>query len=130
VFCPQCGQEYRGGVVACNECGSVLVQTPPAAERDEAVWVDLVTVLETGDLATTKVVKSLLEAEGIPCLLRGEGLQDLLGFGRAGTGFNVAMGPVQVQVRRGDAAVALELIEAQAPLPGDPGDLPEEGAGV
>jgi hypothetical protein len=71
--------------------------------------VDLVTVLRTSDLATTKVVKSLLEAEGIPCLLQGEGLQDLWGLGRAGTGFNVAAGPVQVQVRPQDAAVALEL---------------------
>jgi hypothetical protein len=115
MFCPQCSQEYREGVATCNECGLALVATLPAAGHDEAEWVDLVTVLKTSDLATTKVVKSLLEAEGIPCLLQGEGLQDLWGLGRAGTGFNVAAGPVQVQVRPQDAAVALELIEAHEP---------------
>jgi hypothetical protein len=127
MFCPQCRQEYREGVAACNECGRALVGTLPAMGDDETEWVDLVTVLKTSDLAATKVVKSLLEAEGIPCILRGEGLQDLWGLGRAGTGFNVAAGPVQVQVRPQDATAAVELIEAHAPgLPG-PAEAAEDG---
>jgi hypothetical protein len=127
MFCPQCRQEYREGVTTCNECGHALVGTLPAAGHDEAEWLDLVTVLKTSDLAMTKVVKSLLEAEGIPCLLQGEGLQDLWGLGRAGTGFNVAAGPVQVQVRPQDAAAALELIETHDPPAAAPEELREEG---
>ena len=130
MFCPQCSQEYREGVATCNECGLALVATLPAAGHDEAEWVDLVTVLKTSDLATTKVVKSLLEAEGIPCILQGEGLQDLWGLGRAGTGFNVVAGPVQVQVRPQDAVVALELLQAHDPRPADPEELREEGDDV
>lgn len=108
MFCPQCRQEYREGVASCNECGLALIGTLPAEGHDEAGLVDLVTVLKTSDLATMKVVKSLLEAEGIPCVLQGKGLQDLWG-----TGFNAEL--VQVQVRHQDAAVALELIETQEP---------------
>jgi hypothetical protein len=130
MFCPQCRQEYREGVTSCMECGLVLVGLLPAEGHDEAEWVDLVTVLKTSDLATTKVVKSLLEAEGIPCLLQGEGLQDLWGLGRVGTGFNVAAGPVQVQVRPQDAAVALELIATHDPVPADPEELREAGEDV
>lgn len=113
MFCPQCRQEYREGMTTCQECGSALVATLPEAGHDEAEWVDLVTVLKSSDTATIKVVKSLLEAEGIPCVLQAEGIQDLLGLGRAGTGFNVAVGPVQVQVHPQDAEAALELIEAR-----------------
>ena len=127
MFCPECRQEYREGLVTCNECGLSLVGALPAEGHDEIEWVDLVTVLKTGDLATIKVVKSLLEAEGIPCMLQGEGLQDLWGFGRAGTGFNVAAGPVQVQVRPQDAAAALELLETRDPDSADAEELREEG---
>jgi hypothetical protein len=126
MFCPQCRQEYREGVTTCGECGLALVGVLPETGQDGAEWMDLVTVLTTSDPAETKVVKSLLEAEGIPCMLRGEGLQDLVGLGRAGTGFNVAMGPVQVQVRAQDAAVALELLEAHEPDLGSP-EEPTEG---
>jgi hypothetical protein len=126
MFCPQCRQEFQEGVTACNECGLALVGALPAAGHDEAEWVDLVTVLRTSDLAASTVVKSLLEAEGIPCMLQGEGLQDLVGLGRAGTGFNVALGPVQVQVRPQDVAVALELIEAHDPGLSHPGEPAED----
>jgi hypothetical protein len=124
MFCPQCRQEYREGITSCEECRVALVETLPEAGHDEAEWVDLVTVFKTSDAATIKVVKSLLEAEGIRCVLQGQGIQDLLGLGRAGTGFNLAVGPVLVQVRPEDADAARELVEAH-----DRGfSLPEEPA--
>jgi hypothetical protein len=126
MFCPQCRQEYRAGITTCTECGVALVEILPAAGHDEAEWVDLVTVLKTGDDSTIKVVKSLLEAEGIPCMLQGGGMQDLVGLGRAGAGFNVALGPVQVQVRPQDVDAALELLEAHDLGFTGPDELPEE----
>jgi hypothetical protein len=114
----------------CRECGVALVETVPPAGHDEAEWVDLVTVLRTSDQATLKVVKSLLDAEGIPCMLQGDGIQDLLGLGRAGTGFNLALGPVQVQVRPQDGDAALELLEAHDLGFIGPDELPEEGEDV
>lgn len=80
--------------------------------QDKAEWVDLVTVLESSDEAELAVVRSLLEAEGIPCLLRGEGVQEIVGFGRVG-GENLALGQVEVQVRREQAQAARELLAAR-----------------
>ena len=119
MFCPQCRQEYRESVTTCEECGVALVGALPTVGHDEPEGLDLVTVLQASDLATLEVAKSLLEAEGIPCVLQGEGLQDLWG-----TGFNAEL--VQVQVRPRDAAVALELLETHDPGLGGPGEPAED----
>lgn len=71
--------------------------------------VEVVPVFRTGDQAKILVAKSLLEAEGIDFLVRGEGLQDLFGWGRLLTPFNYVVGPVEFAVREGDAARAREL---------------------
>jgi hypothetical protein len=57
-------------------------------------------------------------------------MQDLVGLGRAGAGFNVALGPVQVQVRPQDVDAALELLEAHDLGFTGPDELPEEGEDV
>jgi len=48
------------------------------------------------------VARSLLEAEGIPCFVRGELLQEFggYGWGRLCTGYNLIFGPTPVQVPR------------------------------
>jgi hypothetical protein len=51
-----------------------------------------------------------LEAAGIRFLTKGEGIQDLIGFGRLFGGFNIATGPVQIQVEHRDAADAIEAL--------------------
>ena len=110
MYCPQCGQEFAEGVTRCGDCGVALTVDPPASHHEPpAEWLDLVTVLETSDPALLAVARSLLEAEGIPALSRGDLLQDLLGWGRLGSGYNVVAGPVQLQVPRdrGDEARAL-----------------------
>ncbi|MGE5245144.1 MAG: putative signal transducing protein [Betaproteobacteria bacterium] len=65
-----------------------------------------VTVLETGDQALLAVAKSLLEDAGIAYFAKGEGMQDLFGLGRFGTGFSPVVGPVELQVAADDAAEA------------------------
>jgi hypothetical protein len=69
-----------------------------------------VSVLATGDAGIIAVARSLLEAEGIDYFVRGDGLQDLFGFGRI-TGFSYAMGPAEVCVRSEDAVRARELLD-------------------
>ena len=72
--------------------------------------LDLVTVLATGNPVLIATAKLALQAAGIRFLTKGEGIQDLIGLGRMFGGFNLATGPVQIQVERRDAADALEAL--------------------
>jgi hypothetical protein len=98
LFCPVCGDEYRAGYDRCVDCGVELVEQLPRRAVPEPF--ELVTVLESGSQSLTEVVKSILDSAGIPYVARNERLQDLFGWGRFGTGFNVAIGPVRFQVPR------------------------------
>jgi hypothetical protein len=115
VFCPVCGDEYRPGFTRCADCDVELTDAPPVpGEATEPV--ELVTVLETGDQSQIAVAKSMLEASGIPCIARNETLQNLFGWGSIGTGYNVAMGPIRLQVLREDEEAAKELLSSPPPL--------------
>ena len=125
MLCPQCGHEFAWHVGVCPTCGVDLVErleSPHAPTPD----VELVPVFATGDAGLISVAKSLLEAEGIDYLGRGEGVQDLFGWGRIASGFNVIVGPVQFLVREEDAERARELLQGLEDGPDDP---PEEIAG-
>jgi hypothetical protein len=95
MFCPTCGDEYQPGFDRCSDCDVALVPVRP--ERREASS-DLVTVLETGSQSLVAVASSILDGAGIPYIARNDRLQNLFGWGSIGTGFNVAMGMVRVQV--------------------------------
>jgi hypothetical protein len=111
MFCPECGAEYREGIASCTDCHVELVVTlPPAPEEPE--WVDLVTVLRTNDEAELAVAKSLLEAEGILCMLRAVGPQGIVDFGQL-SGASQAMNPIELRVRDDDAEAARELLAAK-----------------
>ena len=73
--------------------------------------IQLVPVLQTGDAALIAIAKSLLDAEDIPYLVRGEGVQDLFGWGRLATGFNVITGVPVFFVREDDAERARLLLK-------------------
>ena len=70
-----------------------------------------VTILETSDHGLVAFAKSLLEDADIPCFAKGEGVQDLFGWGRMGTGFSIIAGPIQLQVPADDADAARELLK-------------------
>ena len=71
---------------------------------------DFVTVFETGNQALIAVAKSILDGAEIPYLVKGENLQSLFGMGQIGTGYNLLVGPVQIQVTREDESTAKELL--------------------
>ena len=52
----------------------------------------------------------MLDAAEIAYAVKGENLQNLFGGGVIGTGFNVLVGPVQIQVRREDEAEARSVL--------------------
>jgi Putative prokaryotic signal transducing protein len=108
MYCPECKGEFKEGITVCPTCNIPLVEklTP----EPEPVYVEWVTVLETGDPALLGVAKSVLETEKIPFFAKGEGLQDLFGAGRIGTGFNPMVGPIQLQVPKEFAKEAERLL--------------------
>lgn len=66
-------------------------------------------VFSTGSLAELVVAKLLLEAEGIPYVVQGEGVQNLFGFGTI-FGYNPITGPVELRVADEDADLAREAV--------------------
>ena len=72
--------------------------------------IQLTAVFSAGDPALIALAKSLLESERIDFVVRGEGVQDLFGWGRVGAGFNSVTGPAEFVVREQDAGRARELL--------------------
>jgi hypothetical protein len=52
----------------------------------------------------------LTDAE-VEYFVKGEGLQDLIGLGGFGTGYNVAIGPMELYVQEEDAEAVQMLID-------------------
>ena len=71
---------------------------------------NLVIVFKSGNEALIALAKSILDEAGIQYLVKNEGVQDLLGIGVFGTGFNPVTGPVQIQVLPGDSDYAGALL--------------------
>lgn len=142
MYCPQCGAEYRPGFVQCSDCLVPLADRPPAHPAPEDSppalpssppvttpspevlrrRLELVTVFKTGDPGLIALVKSILQSADIPFTTKGEGIQDLAGLGRLGSGYNFIFGPVEIQVSRADASVARALLEDLEPGSRQAGD--------
>ena len=108
MFCPVCGDEFVEGMVECAQCRVPLVDRLPQKPPDE--YIEFETVLKTGNIALIAVAQSLLESAGIEYFVKGEGLQDLFGLGRMGTGFNPIAGPIELQVDKSSADEARVLL--------------------
>lgn len=113
MYCPRCGGEFREGVARCSDCGVDLVPGELTRSNDfrlEEPPADPVIVFTAGDATLLAVARSLLESERIPHFVRGEGLQDLIGLGRFGSGFNPLLGPGEIEVPASEAARARDLL--------------------
>ncbi len=115
--------EYREGVTHCHDCGAALVDDDP--EPDAVEYEQFVPVREILNAALVPVVKSLLASENVRFFIKGEGVQDLFGWGRFGAGFNIIAGPPVVYAEPERAEEARELLDAavESPVPdGAPSD--------
>lgn len=74
----------------------------------------LVTVFCASNEGELVLAKSMLQAAGIDFATRNEEVQDVFGWGRFPSGLNLAMGPVELQVREPDAEYARELLHSSA----------------
>lgn len=106
--------EYVDSVQVCPRCGVRLVQASPI-DQEQAVSdarnadLEMVCVFGTGDEGLAALVKSIFDGYNIRYVVKGEGVQDLLGWGRIG-GFNYAVGPAEFLVHRDDADRARALL--------------------
>lgn len=72
----------------------------------------LAVVLTTADEGLTMIAKSILDAENIQYIVKGQGVQDILGLGRLG-GANYVTGPVVFLVHEDDAESARAALQAE-----------------
>ena len=92
------------------------------SEREHEAEFRLVTVFAAADAGQVVLAKSMLQAAGIEYVSRNEDVQDVFGWGRFPTGLNIAMGPVELQVREEGADYARELLSVSAePVSGPEG---------
>jgi hypothetical protein len=108
MFCPKCKGEFVEGITRCSKCNALLVET---LDTDEIEYQELVDVFGPSDESLLMIAKSLLEENGINYYVKGEYLQELMGFGKISTGFNPLFGPEIIQVREEDAEKAKEVLE-------------------
>ena len=109
MFCPECRAEYREGFTECADCRVPLV--PELQPEPEPEYAEFATVLATGNPAIIAMAKSVLDAAGIECFAKGEGLQELFAAVGLGAHFNPITGPVEIQVRIEDEEEARKLLD-------------------
>jgi hypothetical protein len=110
AYCPKCLTEYAEGSPECIDCGTPLQPgAPPESARSpedlEESQVKLVKVRSFGGPAgsmSAEVAKNILEANGLPSVLRGEFSAETL----------PGVDPVDLLVRAEDATRATELLES------------------
>ncbi len=75
MFCPVCKRKYREGFYECADCKVSLVpELPDESEsiEEESISDDLVEVFSTIMHSDISIIKSILDAEGIPYFFPGE----------------------------------------------------------
>jgi hypothetical protein len=72
--------------------------------------IELVTVFRAGRDDLVALAESMLRSAQIDYAIRGEGFQDILGWGRFPAGSNIIAGPVEIQVRSEDAEDARAML--------------------
>ena len=108
MICPNCGADFLEDEEVCPECGRVEPKSETTEKPDPNLV--LVPVFATGDPADLLVAKSLLKDAGIEFFAKDEGVQDVFGAGRIGSGFNTMAGQVEIQVRADDEEAAREML--------------------
>ncbi len=84
MYCPECRAEFREGATTCPDCEVPLVAE--LSEMPELSEEDLVSVMETADVAVLPVVKSVLRAADIPFIVQGDEAMGVLPVGQIGLG--------------------------------------------
>jgi hypothetical protein len=124
MICPQCRAEIPDGATVCPQCGANIAASPPQGDDRPDPGAKLVEIFSTGDAAMIPVVESVLDGAGIEFFAKGAEAQDLLGFGRMGTSYSDATGPVEFLVREEDEAAARAVLEQLTDPPPEDAEEP------
>lgn len=103
-YCPRCRSEYEPSVSVCAECGVPLVESLPEEESRTGSDERLVAVWTGQGEMEAQVVRSILEASGIDCMISGESLRLTHGLTIDG------LGQARVLVRESDLDRAREAM--------------------
>ncbi len=109
LLCRSCRKSYAEGAI-CPQCDEELVPPDPADGTDENA--ELVAVLRTSDSNLMPVVKSVLDAAGIPYLVQGDEAMGLLPLGPFGGGVFSGVLGASVLVPRNRAEEARDLLDS------------------
>jgi len=104
AFCPKCRSEYVDTVKVCAECGVALVDVLPPHSIDPNV--ELVTVYRAQGEVDAQLMRSLLEANQVDCMLSGESVRLTHGITVDG------LAEVKILVRSEDAERARDVISS------------------
>ncbi len=71
----------------------------------------LISICSTPDIALMAIARATLDEAGIKYMVKGEQLQNVLGLGTLGMGYNPIAGPAEIFVLKRDALRAHELLD-------------------
>ncbi|HUI91880.1 MAG TPA: hypothetical protein VLX68_06485 [Chitinivibrionales bacterium] len=112
--CASCGATFPKGTKRCPDCKKDLVSYASVEDfrqgKSKYLEGESVVVYETSHMPELVLIKGALKAARIPFLAKGEELQSLFGAGLLG-GFNPVTGTVKIEVERGRAEEAKEVIQ-------------------
>ncbi|MDX1501301.1 MAG: DUF2007 domain-containing protein [Thermoanaerobaculia bacterium] len=116
MFCPECGGEFRAGILECPDCEVALVGEVDEPQHDHS---DFVSVFSADDPAILPVAKSLLDETDIPYTVKGEETMAL--FPTTGTGLLIDSDAEAAEILvPADRAEEAEELLAELPEPEDP----------
>ena len=122
-YCPQCRREFKTEQVGvCPDCGVGLVDNPPAPPEREGGRGPLVQVASAPNYVIASLWASVLEDEGIHCLVQGSDLMAAM--------YTLPLNAShQLYVLESQAEQAKEILDSlteEEPFTDEP-DLPGEG---
>ena len=106
MYCPKCRVKYKNDISLCPDCGELLVESLPPANKPD--YHGMVVVYTTSDQSKILIAKSLLEDADIKFFASGDGIMDLFGAGRLG--FNPIVGAIDFKVKPEDEEEAKEIL--------------------